>query len=256
MTAAIIPGAEPESIPGGPHGVLVLHGFTGNPSSMRGLAHSLAAAGFTVELPLLPGHGTTVEDMNATGWRDWVDAAEDAYQRLAAQVDDVVIVGLSMGGAITCWLAARHPEVAGIAAINAIVTEPPGIVEIVRGMIDSGEDTMGGIASDVADPDAHELAYELVPLRAVLSLAEAGSELQSRLARITCSVLVLTSPQDHVVTPDNSDALASSVAGPVERISLERSYHVATVDYDKELVERSVVDFALKVTSGNPIGRS
>jgi carboxylesterase len=65
----LIPGAEPFSAAGGPAGVLVLHGFTGNPQSMRGLAEAFAATGFTVELPLLPGHGTKVEDMIPTRWQ-------------------------------------------------------------------------------------------------------------------------------------------------------------------------------------------
>ena len=71
----IIPGAEPWSAPGGPHGALVVHGFTGNPQSMRGLAEALHGAGYAVELPLLPGHGTSVDDMIGTGWADWSAAA-------------------------------------------------------------------------------------------------------------------------------------------------------------------------------------
>ena len=250
MTAPIIPGAEPESIDGGPHGALVVHGFTGNPSSMRGIAHALAAAGFAVELPLLPGHGTSVEDMLPTTWADWSGAAEAAYQRLAGRVDGkIVIAGLSMGGAITCWLAADHPEVAGIAAINAVVSEPPGIVELVEMLLAEGNEVMDGIGSDIADPDVQESAYPQTPLRPLLSMAAAAGDFKERLARIACPVLVLNSPEDHVVPPENSDILASSVSGPVERVTLARSYHVATVDYDKDLVEKSIVDFALRVTS-------
>src|SRR3954462_15681659 len=124
MTAPIIPGAEPESIDGGPHGALVLHGFTGNPNSMRGVAHALAAAGFAVELPLLPGHGTSVDDMLETRWDDWSGAAEAAFCELQARSRNVLVAGLSMGGTITSWLAARHPEIAGIVLVNPAV-EPP-----------------------------------------------------------------------------------------------------------------------------------
>ena len=79
VTASIIPGAEPYSATGDARGALVLHGFTGNPQSMRGLALALADAGFTVEMPLLPGHGTEIADMLPTRWEDWSDAAEAAY---------------------------------------------------------------------------------------------------------------------------------------------------------------------------------
>src|SRR3954464_13581396 len=114
MTAPIIPGAEPWSADGGPNGALVLHGFTGNPNSMRGVAHALAAAGFAVELPLLPGHGTTVEDVDNTSWRDWSAAAEAALERLeAGSACKVVVTGLSMGGSFTGWLGTLHPDRTG-----------------------------------------------------------------------------------------------------------------------------------------------
>src|SRR5436309_9351601 len=90
----VLPGAEPFSAPGGPHGVLVLHGFTGCPQSMRGLAEAFAGAGFAVELPRLPGHGTSLDDMLGTGWSDWSGHAEATYSDLAARCDKVVVAGL------------------------------------------------------------------------------------------------------------------------------------------------------------------
>src|SRR3954449_6631554 len=119
-----MPGAEPFSAAGGPDAVLVVHGFTGNPQSMRPLAEAFAAAGFTVELPLLPGHGTAIEDMIPTGWADYSAAAEAAYQDLAGRCQKVVVAGLSMGGTLTVWLAAQHPEIAGIVLVNALVDPP------------------------------------------------------------------------------------------------------------------------------------
>jgi carboxylesterase len=249
-TPELIPGAEPFSAAGGPAGVLVLHGFTGNPQSMRGLAEAFAGAGFTVELPLLPGHGTKVDDMLPTRWDDWSGAAEAAYQELAGRCDRVVVAGLSMGGTLTCWLAARHPEIAGVVAVNPAV-EPPAesFREIFQGSLDAGLETVPGIGSDVADPDSTELAYPEMPVAAALSMFDAIADLAPRLGEIRCPVLLLTSPQDHVVPASNSDFLAERVSGPVERVSLDRSYHVATLDYDKAEVEARAVDFARKVTA-------
>src|SRR5688572_17793273 len=103
---AIIAGAEPLSHVGSSTtGVLVLHGFTGNPSSMRQIADAMVDAGHHVELPRLPGHGTVVDDMIETGWTDWSATVEEAYQRLAARAGQVVVVGLSMGGSLTLWTA-------------------------------------------------------------------------------------------------------------------------------------------------------
>jgi carboxylesterase len=247
----VIAGAEPFSAAGGSNGALVLHGFTGNPQSMRGLAEALAAAGFTVELPRLPGHGTTLDDMLTTSWDDWSAAAEVAYTDLASRCERVVVTGLSMGGTLSVWLATRHPEIAGIAVVNALV-EPldASIVDLARDLIDKGEATMPGVGNDIADPDQTELAYELTPLACLLSLSEAVAAMSVELPRIELPVMVLSAPQDHVVPPANSDTLATAVRGPVERVTLDRSFHVATLDYDRALIEQRVVDFATRVTAG------
>ena len=246
----IIAGCEPWSAQGGPHGVLVLHGFTGNPQSMRGLAAAFAAAGFAVDLPLLPGHGTSVDDMLTTDWSDWSAAAEEAYEALAARVDKVVVAGLSMGGSLTAWLASRHPEVAGIVCINPALSVPDEIVTALTDMVAGGVDRIPAIGGDVADPDGREKAYDATPLVPLLSLAAAGEAFRSDLPKVECPVLIMTSPQDHVVEPRNSDLLADGVSGPVERVTLERSYHVATLDYDKDLIDERAVAFARRVTAG------
>jgi carboxylesterase len=246
----IIAGCEPWSADGGPQGALVLHGFTGNPQSMRGLAEAFAGAAFAVELPLLPGHGTSVDDLLTTEWSDWSAAAEDAYQALAARVDKVVVAGLSMGGSLTAWLASRHPELAGIVCVNPALSVPDAMVTALKDMVAGGLDRIPAIGGDVADPEAREKAYDATPLAPLLSLAAAADELRGDLAKIECPVLIMTSTQDHVVEPHNSDLLAEAVTGPVERVTLERSYHVATLDYDRDLVSERAVQFARRVTAG------
>ena len=186
----ILPGAEPWSTDGsgpGSPGALCIHGFTGNPTSMRPVAEAFAAAGFAVELPRLPGHGTTVEDMLTTSWEDWSAEAEAAYQRIAARASKVVVAGLSMGGTLTVWLAENHPEIAGIVAINAAVApQPPEVVEMVKGMVDEGETLMPGIGSDIAKPGVVESAYEGTPLKPLLSLVGVADGVSERLGDITC----------------------------------------------------------------------
>jgi carboxylesterase len=246
----IIAGCEPWSAPGGPHGVLVLHGFTGNPQSLRGLAEAFAAAGFAVELPLLPGHGTSVDDLVGTAWPDWSASAEAAYEELAARVDKVVVVGLSMGGSLTAWLASRHPEIPGIVCVNPALSVPAEMVAALDEVLAGGTDRIPAIGGDVADPAGREKAYDATPLAPLLSLAAAAAELGDDLGKITCPVLLMTSPQDHVVDPVNSDLLADGVSGPVERVTLERSYHVATLDFDKDLINERAIEFARRVTTG------
>ena len=244
-------GAEPWSAEGGSHGVLVLHGFTGNPQSMRPLAEALATAGFTVELPLLPGHGTAVEDMVPTRWEDWSGSAESQFQALAARCDRVVVVGLSMGGALTCWLAERHPHVAGIALVNPMVHAPDAEFRAgIQSLLDAGTEVFDAIGSDIKKEGPVEAAYPGTPLAAVLSLFEGVDEVEGRLGDISCPTLLLSSREDHVVDPVSGDVLVSSVAGPVERVFLEDSYHVATLDNDAPLIEARVVAFATAVMGG------
>ena len=249
--AGLIPGAEPFSAPGGPHGALVVHGFTGTPQSLRGLAQALARTGMAVELPLLPGHGTSVDDMMRTGWADWSGAAEAAYSELAGRCDRVVVAGLSMGGTLATWLAVRHPEIAGLVLVNPAIEPPaPSFRDSMRSLLDSGITLIPAVGDDIADPEGKELAYDATPVAPLLSMCAATDELLPRLGEVRCPVLLMTSPQDHVVPPSSSDLLAERVAGPVERVTLARSYHVATLDHDREEIEARAVEFAAKVTSG------
>ncbi len=248
VTAPIMQGAEPYSAAGGPDGVLVLHGFTGNPQSMRPLAEALAAAGYTVELPLLPGHGTSLEDMVPTRWEDWSGAAEAQFQALAARCDHVAVVGLSMGGALAARLAERHPHLSGIALVNPLVHGPGEDVRAgLRALLDSDIATFDAIGSDIKKEGVVEAAYPGTPVAALLSLLEGADEVEAALADIHCPVLLLTSREDHVVESVSGDVLAAGVSGPVERVWLEDSYHVATLDNDAPLVEARVTAFVASV---------
>jgi carboxylesterase len=244
----VLEGAEPLSIRGGPHGALVLHGFTGSPQSMRALATALGAAGLTVELPRLPGHGTSVEDLATTTFADWSEAVEDAYAGLAARCDDVVVVGLSLGATLAAWLVTRHPEVRGLAVINgALAPMDPAVRAGLDGALAEGVTRIPAIANDIAAPGRTELAYDNVPVPQLLSVLDAVDALQPRLPEIRCPVLVIASDQDHVVPPESSARFAARVRGPVQQVALTRSFHVATLDYEQFEVEALVVDFATRV---------
>lgn len=243
MASPLLPGAEPFSAIGGEDGVLVLHGFTGTPQSVRPLADALARSGLSVELPLLPGHGTAIEDMLALRFDDWTAAVEEAFDALAGRCRRIGVAGLSMGGTLACWLATRH-ELAGAVLVNPLV-EPaaPSFLEVLRGMLAAGTEVIPGIGSDIARPAAGELAYEGTPVAPLLSLFEGVERLAGGLGRISCPVLLFTSRQDHVVPPSNGDFLAGRVAGRLERVWLEKSYHVATLDYDAGEVESRTLSF-------------
>jgi carboxylesterase len=248
---AVLPGAEPLSHHGTTRvGVLVLHGFTGNPSSMRPVAEAMVAVGHHVELPRLPGHGTSVEDMLDTTWSDWTGEVRAAHARLAERVDDIVVMGLSMGGALTLWSGLHLDPVAGLVCINpATVPAPTEVVDMVREMVADGTEIAPAVGGDIADPDAVEIAYDGSPLRAALSMWTDGlTPMADRYGELDVPLLLFTSRQDHVVEPSNSEHLASTYGGEVDHVWLERSYHVATQDYDAHEIIRLAGEFVERVT--------
>jgi carboxylesterase len=215
---------------------------------MRGLAEAFAGAGLHVELPRLPGHGTAVDDMIATRWEDWAAEVEAAYQRLAARVPKVIVAGLSMGGTLALTVAADHPEIAALVLVNP-AAQPFAIevVELVQGMVAEGQELMPGIGSDIADPDVTESAYDGTPLRPFLSFTLDGiGPVSERYGQMTAPLLLFTSRNDHVVDPAQSDFLAEHYGGPVTRVLLDRSFHVATQDFDREQIFTESVAFAVK----------
>ncbi len=246
MSTEVLPGCEPFSHAGSADGVLVLHGFTGNPTSMRPLAEAAAAAGYSVELPRLPGHGTSVEDMVATRFEDWLGEADAAYERLLVRGGRVAVVGLSMGGTLAVRLAETRP-VAGAALINPLVKTQPEMLEGIGQLLEAGLTTVEAIGSDIKREGMRELSYDATPLASAHSLFGALGEVEADLARVACPVLLLSSREDHVVPPENGDLLAARVTGPLERVWLEDSFHVATLDNDRDLVEAAVVGFLARV---------
>jgi carboxylesterase len=254
MTAfVVLPEAEPMSHEGtGSTGVLVIHGFTGNPSSMRGIAEAMAALDHHVEMPRLPGHGTTVEEMVTTGWADWTAEVRAAHARLADRVDDIVVVGLSMGGSLTLWSGFELPGIAGLVCINPATTpQPSDVLEMLQEMVDDGTEIAPAIGGDIADPDVEESSYDGAPLRPLLSFMRDGlMPIADRYGELTMPLLLITSHQDHVVEPANSEHLAATYGGDVEHVWLERSYHVATQDYDRVDIERMTGEFVARVAAG------
>jgi carboxylesterase len=219
---------------------------------MRGLAEAMAALGHHVEMPRLPGHGTTIEDMLDTTWADWSGEVAAAHRRLAERTDTIVVMGLSMGGALTLWSGFHLSGIAGLVCVNPATTPAPDeVVEMVDELVSDGVELAPAVGGDIADPDAVEVAYEGSPLRAALSMWRDGlAPIADRYGELTMPLLLITSRQDHVVEPANSEHLAMTYGGDVEHIWLDRSYHVATQDYDAADIERRAGEFVARVTAG------
>jgi carboxylesterase len=253
MAETVWPEAEAYSFEGGKTGVLVLHGFTGCNQSMRPLGEGLAKAGFTVEGPRLPGHGTSVSDMATRTWQEWTGEAEKGLAKLAEKCDKVFVVGLSMGGTITLYLAEQHPEkIAGIITINAPVAKlnPLMPVTLMNQYILKNM-TIPGVGSDIKNPDMKEMAYDKVPTRAAAQLYKLMKLTKNNLASIKMPVLAIGSREDHVVPTMNGPYILDHIASKdKELIWLANSYHVATLDNDKDEIINRCTEFIKRLSAG------
>lgn len=257
LTMAPTPTAGPYSAEGGSLGVLLCHGFTSTPQSLRPWAEAFAAAGATVRLPLLPGHGTTWQQMNRTGWADWLGAVEGELTRLHAQCATVIVCGLSMGGALALRLAELHPDrVDGLVLVNPSLLSRHPSMRLLP-LASRLRDSAAPIAGDIARVGVREIAYDRTPLKALRSLAGAWPVVRSDLPRVTAPLLLMTSVQDHVVEPENS-ALVRDRVGSTDLTCLEltRSFHVAPLDHDDALLFAESLAFAERVHTARTTSRS
>lgn len=240
----ILPGAEPLYAIGSRTGVLVSHGFTGTPQSMRFLAEGIAKAGCTVAMPRLKGHGTTPADMAAATASDWTADIVAAMRWLEERCDLLFMTGLSMGGTLTLWAAGQFPDrFAGIIPINAaVVMDTPDMAALAFAPDAPAE--LPGIGSDIKAPGVKEVAYPVTPVPAIKHLIALAAVADLMLPRIKCPALVIHSREDHVVPPHNGEHIMSRISSTdKELLWLDNSYHVATLDNDKELILQRTLAF-------------
>ena len=250
-----MPGAEPFSSEGLPEvGVLLCHGFTGTPQSMRSWAEHLAAEGFTVRLPLLPGHGTNWRDCNRTGWPDWYGAVDAAFTDLRARCRQVFVCGLSMGGTLALALAEHHgTAITGLVLVNpSVQTERKDamLAPLLAPLVPA----FAAIGSDIAKPGSGELAYDKTPVRAFVSLRRLWRHVRNDLYKVSQPVLLFHSATDHVVEPISSQTVLDGISSvDVTEIVLQDSYHVATLDYDAEAIFEGSAAFVRRLSrAGTP----
>ena len=240
----VIPGAEPYFHPGNGTGVLLCHGFTGSPASLRPWAEHLAGAGLTVSVPRLPGHGTTWQEMARTRWEDWYAEADRAYEELRGQTSEIFVVGLSMGACLALRMAElRGSGVSGLVLVNPSVA-PDTKLFLLAPVLKLVVPSLPGIASDIKKEGVTELGYTRVPVRAAATLPALWRLTQSRLSAVTQPVLIYRSTVDHVVGPASLRVLQAAL--PAAQLTVRDcpdSYHVATLDNDAPAIFAGSLDF-------------
>jgi carboxylesterase len=244
-----MPGAEPLSIDhDGPIGVLLLHGFTGSPKSMKPWAHRLAEQGWSVRVPRLPGHGSSWQDMNITRWQDWYAEADRNLRELQDRCATVFVMGLSMGGSLTLRLAEQHGAgISGIVLVNpAVHTERVDrfALPVIKHVVGS----FPGISNDIAKPGQDEGAYTRIPLKAAASLQDLWKVVRTDIGKVTQPLLLFRSATDHIVEASNGAWIMEHVPSTDRtEVVLARSYHVATLDYDAEIIEDGSIEFVQRI---------
>jgi len=237
-------GAEEFSLGSGSTGALLIHGFTGSPRSMRGLGEYLADKGLSVRGVRLPGHGTSWEDLNLKSSEDWVQAVDAEFLDFAAEHEEVFVVGLSFGGALALDLAVRRPD-----RVKGIVTLAPFLLSkdplrVAAPLVGRLLKSFPGVGNDICEPGQDELCYDRLPLKAVPHVLKFVARVRGLLPSLQVPVLTMHGRQDHTSPPDGSELIIEKAASKdKEMVWLERSYHVITMDYDRDEVFQRTFDF-------------
>jgi carboxylesterase len=242
-------GAEPFDLEGDDRGVVCVHGFTGTPHEMRYLGERLQRDGFTVRGVRLPGHGTSVDDLERTTWTDWAAAVDEAIDDLRRRCRCVAIVGQSLGGLLALHAAARRDDLAAVASCAAPLalgglaaravrwTQPGGPLERVRRL-----PKLGG--SDCRDARARRanVSYDAVPVGALGQLMQFMQIVDAELPAVRAPLLVVHARRDHTAPVASAIRIAARAGARRTRI-LDDSFHLVTVDVERDAVAAEVSTF-------------
>lgn len=240
-------------LPGGPRGCLVSHGLTGTPYEMRFLGEQMNAAGFTVCGVALAGHNTSIAELERSRWQDWYESVERGVERLRRDCDRVVVAGLSLGSVLALHLARQRPQ--SVDALALLSTPlilgnpwpqrlPSAIHSVVRWLPARWRHLPK--RSEIADPEALAIhpGYPAMPLPAVAEFLALVRRVRPELGAIRQPVLIIQAHQDPTAPMANLDLLSLELPNVIKTVRLERSRHVITVDYEKDIVAAEVRTFA------------
>lgn len=230
--------------PAGNTGVLLIHGFTATTAEVRLLASFLFKKGYTVSGPLLPGHGTTPDELNKTHWQDWTQCIENAYQDLKQKTDEVVVVGESVGGLLSLFLASEHPEINSILLYATALSIKNIRLSFLLSRIKKFQKKSG-----VDDRKLPWKGYTVNPLRAVTQIYRLQKVIHQRLTRITQPALIAHGLLDHTIDPKTSEFIYNSISSELKKlIWYKNSTHCVLIDFELEKVSADALEFIQETT--------
>jgi carboxylesterase len=218
-------------------GVVLVHGFTGSPAAMRPWAEFLNARGYSVRVPRLPGHGTKPSDLNEVRWQEWPEKVRTEIIELQKSCSHIFVAGLSMGGGTTLNIAANHgDELAGIILVNPMIHVKgisPQLAFVISRIIKFGK----SVGNDIKRKGVTEYSYDKLPYRGIHQLLTMLKLTRAALPDIKVPMQLFHSVDDHTLPANNTEIIMREIGSANKsRIELLNSFHVATIDYDAELI--------------------
>ena len=239
-------GAEPFIYEAGEVGCLLVHGFTSTPFEMRGLGRYLADRGITASAGLLPGHGTSPADLQGITWREWHGSVDAQLEDMLTRCRRVYLVGLSLGGALSLYVAARRgDEIAGVVAMSSPIFLPRPLGFVLNRM-QPRMPYLNKRFHDIQDPVARasHVTYTSAPVDAIASLVEFLRPVRASLPKVKVPALVIRARRDHVVPPASSRYIYRRLGSPDKRlVTLDKGFHIVTVDRARGQVYAAIYEF-------------
>ena len=229
------------SAPGGGEnskfGIVLVHGFTSTPSVMRPWGEFLNSHGFSVRVPLLPGHGTSITDLDSVNWQQWPAEIEIQINHFLIDCEKVFLCGFSMGAAASLHVASRYQsQLTGLILVNPMIHRKnvwPTAVKIASRFVKS----FGTAGSDIKRGEVIQWKYDRTPMRAAHQLLRLLEETRPLLPRIKLPILLFRSVTDHTLPASNSEIIVREIGSSVkEQKLLHNSFHVAPLDHDQEII--------------------
>ena len=225
-------------------GVVLVHGFTGSPAAMRPWAEFLNARGYSVRVPLLPGHGTKPSDLNEVQWPEWPAKVKAEIAELQKQCSQVFVAGLSMGGGTTLHVAAElGDELSGIILVNPMIHVrgiSPTLAFAISRVVKFGK----SVGNDIKRKGVTEYSYDKMPYRGIHQLLTMLQLTRAALPSVKVPMQLFHSVDDHTLPVSNTEIIMREVGSTNKsRIELLNSFHVATLDHDSELIFANSLTF-------------
>jgi carboxylesterase len=225
-------------------GIVLVHGFTGSPAAMRPWAEYLNARGYSVRVPRLPGHGTEPADLNNVNWQEWPAKVKAEIVELQKHCSQIFVTGLSMGGGTTLNVAAElGDQLSGIILVNPMIHVrgvSPALAFAVSRVVKFGK----SVGNDIKRKGVTEYSYDKLPYRGIHQLLTMLKLTRTALPTVKLPMQLFHSVDDHTLPVSNTEIIMREIGSTNKsRFELLNSFHVATIDYDSEVIFANSVTF-------------